>query len=228
MKFLSLLVAAFLVSPLAVVAAEDSAPFPQLKTIDVPSPHFKIRVHYDPTITTIVNTPFKGHGFSWTKVLTTKIDRKKNQIYEIRYTDGFSADPTFLIFKNGEEKELGGFAGTELYLSGNGSVYVSGHTNNFYNQRSKFELKGEKFVEVKQPFYYVGLDSKALRDITIYSDKKQTLPVANIPTGTKLSVLLNEGDFYLIKTQFGLLGWVRYKPERLDDNLIEGLFFMGD
>jgi hypothetical protein len=227
MKLLSLLGAVFLVSPFSVVAAENPGPFPELKIVDVRSPHFKIRVHYDPSITTIINRPLEQKGIGSIKVLTTKIDRSKNQVYEIQYTDGPSADPAFWVFKNGGE-EVGGFAGTELYLPGNGSLYVSGHTNSLFNHRTKYDLKGGKFSEVKQPFYYVGLDSKALRDITIYSDKKLAFPVANIPTGAMLSVLVNEGDFFLIKTQFGLLGWVHFKPERLDDNLIEGLFFMGD
>ena len=81
---------------------------------------------------------------------------------------------------------------------------------------------------MKQPFNYVGLDSKALKDITIFSDKKLSQEVAKIPAGTKLTVLLNDGDHYLLKTQFGLVGWIHYRPQQLGADLIDGLYFLGD
>lgn len=97
-----------------------------------------------------------------------------------------------------------------------------------FNYREKYELKGGELVAVKQPFWSVGLDTTALAAITIYSDKSLTSPVATIPKGGSLSVILNEDKFYLIKTPFGLLGWIEYNYPEIEQGPIKGLFFNGD
>ena len=214
--------------PFSSMATERVPAFPNLKTVDVPSRIFKIRVHYDPLITKLENKQLNEGGIKSVVVLTTRIDRTKSQRYEITYSDGPSADPAFYVSKAGTNEGVGGFAGIELFIPGNGSVYVSGHTNSLFDHRQKYVLKGMKLVEAQQPFFYVGLESVALREITIYSDKTLSTPVAVIPNGGKLSILVNEGDYFLIKTPFGLLGWTKYRPERLGEDFVKGLFFNGD
>lgn len=215
----------------------DLQPFPGLKTVSVPRlfgvvPNLEpmnIRVHYDPALTTLINKRHRSEG-GWEEieVLTTKIDRKSNQHYTVYYSPGPSGDPSFGISLTGTETAVGGFPGLELFIPGNGAVYVMGHTNNYFNAHRKFVLESGKLVETKQPFYHVGLESRAKRDIIIFRDKTEKEVVATIPSGGKLTVVLNDGDnFYLIKTPFGLVGWARYQIE-YGDNFIEGLFFKGD
>jgi hypothetical protein len=53
--------------------------------------------------------------------------------------------------------------------------------------------------------------------------------VARVPKGSKVVVLLNQGDYYLIKTSFGLVGWLKLPDEPLGSKpTIEGLFVAGD
>lgn len=227
MKLFTLVAMALLPFSLARAAGEEPA-FRELKAVAVSGAEFAARVHYDPPSTTLVNKPYKRDDVNWTRVLSTPIDRKNPQPYEIHYTEGMSGDPMFRIVKVGASQAAGELTGIELFLPGNGSAYVSGHTNSLFDHRRKFELKDDKLVEVKQAFSYVGLASKALRSITIHADKKLSQPVAIIPAGGALTVVLNEGEHYLIKTPFGLLGWIRYSASPQQADLIEGLYFKGD
>ena len=89
--------------------------------------------------------------------------------------------------------------------------------------------------------YYVGLTSKTNRDINLWNDSevrnKYSL-VTTIPKGTVVTVLLKSDEryvpyrTYLIKTEFGLVGWARFDSKELTmwskPNPIEGLYYMGD
>ena len=48
-----------------------------------------------------------------------------------------------------------------------------------------------------------------------------------IAKGAELTVLINEGEFYLLKSAFGLVGWVKLNPSQSAED-IAGLFFAGD
>lgn len=216
----------------ASVDAAELEPFSDLKTLEVKSvlPEFKIRVHYDPAISIVRNQSHvsKESDIPTVDVLDTRIDRTSRDRFTITYTDGLSADPGFLISPVGTDVIVGDIWGLELFIPGNGAVYVTGHTNNHYNQRKKFIMKNGKLVEIRQPFYYVGLDSKAKQDITLFSDKSEKEPVASIPSGTKLTVLLSQGEHYLIKTPMGLVGWAHFVDHGQGAQLIEGLYYRGD
>ena len=80
--------------------------------------------------------------------------------------------------------------------------------------------------EIRQPFYYVGLESVVTEDIKIYADIEQTNVIANLPIGSTVTVLINKGECYLLKTPFGLVGWLKI-PQALQTS-IKGLFFNGD
>jgi hypothetical protein len=41
-------------------------------------------------------------------------------------------------------------------------------------------------------------------------------------------VLINDGDYYLLKTPFGLVGWAKFDTASQDASDVEGIFFMGD
>jgi len=57
-----------------------------------------------------------------------------------------------------------------------------------------------------------------------------TKEVAKLSAGSSIEVLLADpAEYfrYLVKTSFGLVGWVEFEMVYLDDQ-IEGLFFKGD
>ena len=98
-----------------------------------------------------------------------------------------------------------------------------------FDVRRKYVLQGDKLVEVKQPFYWVGLESKAKKDLVLYSGKDQKETVARLPKGSALTVVLSEGEsWYLIKTPFGLVGWLKIEGVSQEADTIEGLYFRGD
>ena len=96
-----------------------------------------------------------------------------------------------------------------------------------FDQRKKFRLEKDKIIEVLQPYYYVGLESKVKKRINIYSTPQQDEVVASLPEGSPVTVLLNKGEQYLLKTSFGLVGWVLI-PGGSQETPIEGLYFAGD
>ena len=85
---------------------------------------------------------------------------------------------------------------------------------------------GGQSEEVKQPFYYVGLESTTRTRITTYSDTTHSRAVGTVPADTPVTVLVNLGQHYLIKMPYGLVGWTRIP--RGYDAPIRGIYFAGD
>ena len=85
---------------------------------------------------------------------------------------------------------------------------------------------------MKQPFYWVGLESKAKKDLVLYSGKDGKETVARLPKGSALTVVMTEGgegeSWYLIKTPFGLVGWLKVEGGSQEADTIEGLYFQGE
>ncbi len=52
--------------------------------------------------------------------------------------------------------------------------------------------------------------------------------MARLPKGSALTVVLAEEDWYLVKTPFGLVGWLEVKDYTQQAETIERLFFRGD
>jgi hypothetical protein len=96
-----------------------------------------------------------------------------------------------------------------------------------YNQRKKYDLKNRKFTEVVQPYYYVGVKIKLKDWLPIFSDLNQNVLVAKLPKGSSIEVLINKGEYYLIKSDYGLLGWTKI-GEGDRDTEIEGIYYAGD
>jgi len=67
-----------------------------------------------------------------------------------------------------------------------------------------------------------------LKDIALLSAKGGKEVVARLPKGSALTVVLAEEDWYLIKTPFGLVGWLEVKDYTQQAETLEGLFFQGD
>ena len=149
----------------------------------------------------------------------------------VEFSNGPSDDPAFLL-RVGEESLL--LPGTSLYAPGGASIYVSGWTNSFHPQRRKFTFDGRRFVEVVQPFEYVGIKSRVTHigeeggstTVTLFADKEKKGKVAVLPEGSEIEVLLaDRDDWYLVRTSFGLVGWYSTHGSLITPI---GLVFAGD
>lgn len=207
-------------------------PFPGLKTLTLPG-YFPAAIHYDPSITKVVNQPLdlgvpEGEDVPMVRVLETKLDRGSDEVWVIDYTEGPSADPEFYFTRKGETEPAGSVQGLGLWLPGAGAAYASGHTDTMFDTRRKLVVKAGKIVEVPQPYQFVGLEGKAKKDVVLFTTKGGKEILAHIPKGNPISVLLSDGDeWYLARTAFGLVGWLQV-PLTQEAEVVEGLFFRGD
>lgn len=222
------------------VQAEEKArpsPFPGLAVLPVSggeSPSSQ-QVSYDAALSKLINKPLaeKGANDGGTpeimRLLSTRLDREGEGRCFIDFDPGPSADPSFIISDEKTGKQLGEISADSLALPGNGFIYAAGRSNNMHEVRQKFAVRDGKLVEVKQPFSYVGLDSKAKVPLALLAKQGSGEVVANIPAGDALQVVLSEGEYLLIKTQFGLVGWWKMKTNVMPDNAeIEGIYYAGD
>jgi len=168
-----------------------------------------------------------------------KVATFKNSVIKdtltIAFSFGMSMDPEFIFF-NASHKIIARIYALELYMQSNGTIYSSGHTNNMFDKKRKFELKTDTILEVIQPFYYVGLTTTTTTtdQLTLYTSQTGKDVVAIIPKNYEIEVLLAEfgkGNFsnekyYLIKTKFGLTGWLRV--DDTNNTKVKELFFAGD
>jgi len=202
-----------------------------------------ITIYFDAKVSTVIDTlyehPEKNAGFGPNRrLITTRIDQNTDTTYTIDFSPGMSVDPNFIIFRNigNEMKQLtrGGIGGTQLIVPGDGFLYISGHTNNTFDQHRIFRVDGDEIIEVEQPFYYVGLQSVTNKEIQLWNEHNV---ITILPKGTPIHVLLMKNEpypnfSYLVKTETGLAGWVRFKPEELymsnKQVSVEGLYYKGD
>ena len=227
MKFcMIVLILSSLFSP--VYAKENNDSFSHLDKLQLTSDNNNIIIRYDKKISEIINKKAKH---SETRLIKTKIDKEQDVSYIIDFSPGPSVDPMFIISRSLEPNliKIGVVSGLEIVLPGDGFFYVRGHTNNMFDERRKYSIRDNKIVEIEQPYYYVGLETTANSDITIYSDLTMEKSVAFLSENTKFTVLINKGDYYLIKTPFGLTGWTKVKTEhRPQKMMINGLIYKGD
>jgi hypothetical protein len=162
-------------------------------------------------------------------VMKTKLNRNDKHAYKVVFSSGPSADPVYKLYKTGADKPSYNFPGKEMYIPANGNVYTAGHANNVFNTRRKFVIDNGKAKEVDQPFYYVGLQSKTSKPLTIYKSTQEKQPIASIPADYTVEVLINEPgtNNFLVRTDFGLVGWI-HLDQVFGQTVIEGLYFAGD
>lgn len=209
---------------------EKPQSFEYLKTATVKTQN-EARVHYNPEIAELINKQltkedpqYSGGGPDEQLMLRTKLNKKSDKKYTVVFSMGLSADPHFTFFKG--ETLIGSMSGLQIFIPGNGNVYIQGHTNNMFNQKKKYVFNGKSFNELKQPFYYVGLETQTTQPINLYQSKQTETSIASLPENAKVEVLLNKGDYYLLRTSFGLAGWIKVENKR--NNSIEGLYYAGD
>jgi hypothetical protein len=216
------------------------SPFPGLKTYTIaqsPPDSYSPpqQISYDPSVSKILNTrpdvEFNSQGIGGieiTRVLLTKIDRTKNDRYYIDFDPGASNDPVFAVFPEGGKSAIGIIDADHLVVPGNGFIYALARTNKHFLERRKYLIQDNKVIESKQPYLYVGLDTKANRNFPLYASVTGGETIASIRKGDKIFVVLNEGDNYLVRSSFGLLGWVQIDPGNQESAVIEGIYFAGD
>lgn len=216
-------------------AQDQSSSFGWLESLSVDFTQVgEIKVLYNKDTSNVINTKVTYDGYSVVHVIETKIKADSSSKYLIEYDEGLSVDPVFVVYEKTNQglKEIRRFGGTEIVVPGNGNIYISGHTNNMFNQRRKFTLTYEGFVEVSQPYLYVGISEKTRKPITLYASQKMKTEVAKLPKGSDIEVLINDGVYYLVKTSYGLLGWYdasNHCPLGCNlDNPIPGIFNNGD
>jgi hypothetical protein len=208
-------------------------PFSYLSKVDIDG---YVTLHYQKEGSELLNKKLGSFGEDFQQIVKTSIDVNSQSKYIISFSAGPSGDPTFLIERmdGNTLTEIGYIYCLDLYIPGNGFLYSSGHTNNMFNTRTKWKIERGGLKEVPQPFYYVGLETRTLQPYTLYADEQLREQIAVLPADYDITVLLNKGELYLIKTAFGLTGWVKPKSVSQTDQPeyggsgIEGLYYAGD
>lgn len=195
------------------------------------------KVYFNDELTVVVNKEVNSTSIFYDdfakmvglhEFIITKINRSKEEEYHILFDYGMSADPSFSIAKKDGDsfKQLGSISGLILYIPGNGNIYSEGHVNNYFNERKKYKLINDRLVEAKQPYRYVGIKTKTKGLLKLYTDKTQEELIATLPPEADIEILLNDNDYYLIKTSFGLVGWWKFSDSKSE--IKEDIFFKGD
>ena len=78
-----------------------------------------------------------------------------------------------------EPRKVLGVGATTLYIPKGKNVYAEGWCNTMFNERRKYTYNGKQFVEVKQPYLYVGMKTTVQplgsekAPLILYADKSQ-------------------------------------------------------
>jgi hypothetical protein len=160
--------------------------------------------------------------------LDVKLSPDDEDYLVLRCDSGGSNDPQCVLSASQDpEKEGVAIPGTLFVIPGDGCVYSAGHTNNMFSARALTCRKDGKLQPVAQPFSYAGFQSKALRQLTLYADKQKSGIVTTIAPGAFVEVVLQDGDLFLLRDRFGLIGWAALEQSQQATD-IEGFFYNGD
>ena len=160
-------------------------------------------------------------------VIFTKLS-SSSQEYLVCFNDGPNDETGFVFYSKSSSGYVEKFYldGDRIFIPGNGFVYTSGHLNEIYGDHRKYKFTGTELMEVKQPYYYVGLKTKTKKAIKLYSDYNCTKVLAYLPANSNIEVVASKksgnNQKFLIKTPFGLLGWWKldtYYSEEIQDVL---------
>jgi hypothetical protein len=243
MKTRILILSAFLTSILTALGQTKSY-FPTLTKVSIDT-SYKAYFGYDKSsrlINKFCGTLDKKDPFYCSEsslIEGVVVARYKNQALKdsvnILFSGGMSDDPEFSVYtKSG--RTMGRIACVEFYINSSGTIYTSGHANNMYNRRRKFQIQNDTILEIKQPYNYVGMKGKTQKDITLYKDMQGSDIVAQLPKGYEIEILLTDATtkdyqidhFFLVKTDFGLIGWLRLTNEDIYGAVLKDLFYAGD
>lgn len=240
----------FIIFPLLTAKGQTKSLFPEMTEIliDTLSSTIKTKFYYDKKTTKLINKPcyskFVNRPLPCDDIQNSNrliiVGKFKNELIKdsltIVYSTGFgNSDPKFGICTENEELILG-FRALNFCINSNGIIYTTGHINNTFNKRQKFQIINDTTVlEVKQPYNYVGLKGKLRRDITLFKERTGDEIVEVVLTGNEVEILLTESseketraDKFLVKTSIGLIGWLILKDEEdFYGNILKDLYFAG-
>ena len=129
--------------------------------------------------------------------------------------------------------------GKEFVFLANGEIHVFGQSDSMYDHRRLFRLDGHRYVEVEQPFRYVGIEGTTREPLALTATRGGDTAHAlrTLDAGTPVTILLNAADGddenglnpdYLVKTREGLVGWARIVSKPDGTTIVEGLRFNGN
>ncbi len=227
--------------------AQKSQYFPNLKRVSVDT-DLGLFFNYDTKTTRLINKPCfeldktdqryctkDSVYLEWIVVAKHKSKELDDSVFVI-YSPGWSTDPRFGIYFKNDDCLLR-LTCSDFCINNQGTIYTAGHTNNMYNRKRKYQLQADTAIEVKQPYDYVGFKGKTTKDVILYSDTLKSEIVAKLPVNYEIEILLTSSatrDFdadrkFLVKTEFGLVGWfIEEEGGEVHPPLIGGLFYNGD
>jgi hypothetical protein len=186
-----------------------------------------------PSLTNVINKPIPNDsGIKEIRVAALRLSPKNEETLLVDYTEGPSADPGFnisLVGKCGPQPLGWAINGLDLEAPGDGYFYVRGHTDSWFDMRRKFTVEAGNLHEVKQPFYYVGLETRTLKQVHLYSSQGCYEMIGWIEKGAPVTVILSDGCTFLLKTEHDILGW--WRPQNMSQQSaeeIEGIYYKGD
>jgi hypothetical protein len=199
------------IQKITIVTAKDLAREPKL-----PADEAKYQKFYDEA------------GVYMAYPLDVKLAADDKDYLVLRCDSGGSNDPQCVLSASQDPEQEGvAIPGTLFVIPGDGCVYSGGHTNNMFAARALTCRKDGKLQPVSQPFSYAGFQSKALRKLALYADRQNSGIVTTIAPGGFVEVVLQDGDFFLLRDTFGLTGWAKLEQAQQATD-IEGFFYNGD
>ncbi len=199
-------------------------------------------IKFDSTTTTVINKqlqeldknhPLYNYECDGDDILLvkTQIDKSLKSSQYIVYSPICSYG-TFYILDAENFKLIGKLHGEQIVISGNSYIYLAGRLARNYKSTQKFIFENNKFREIKQPYYYVGIKSYTLRPVKIYQEKELINQVAYLPENYEIEVLLTEkifgSELYLVKTSFGLVGWAKLEAYQYQGADVPEIYYWGD
>ena len=230
--------------PLLASAADPSAWYPDLARLDLKNE--RVRVWYPKANAKPVTTPpaylkdYEEAGVYASQPLVLDLGHGLPPL-ALACDAGPSNDPSCRLLPKFDAPESAIFesAGNDFAFLPSGEIYVAGATDYAYDHRKLFRYDGKRFVEVAQPFRYVGVEGKTTASLALTSakggDAKSAL--AMLPAGTSITILLNaaSGDDengqnadYLVRTREGLVGWAHIPTKDDGTTIVDGLRYAGD
>src|SRR5450830_528290 len=125
-----------------------------------------VQLAYDSSLSTMLNKTVREEGpIVTTRLLSTRIDRKKEQRFFVDFEPGPSNDPVFLISSENGAKPVGSINADQLILPGDGFVYTAARSNQLRRTQKICSARqqidrGQAAVPVCRP----GLDSATAAD----------------------------------------------------------------
>ena len=164
-------------------------------------------------------------------MLKFRTTSKSKTWYYLDYSEGPSDDPTFIFTNAADMKKTSEIGATSIHIPGNGSLYFERRMNTVVpKEKGKITLQNGVFKELAQPFYYIGKETVTLKPIVLYTDHTFTKKVAGLGKGSKVTAVMAKplSPHVLVKTPFGLTGWVKDASTPFEARVLKGIYQTGD